>query len=81
MQNFEDIPQLLCTPSSTLSTLSTTTHVTAKPKPKKKVKINHSVFSKKEIKKLIKALKINKLGPSLIPFAVPCKFVSAFKIY
>lgn len=30
---------------------------------------------------LVKNLNINKFGPSLILFAVPCKFVSAFKIF
>lgn len=36
---------------------------------------------KRDIKKLVKNLPINKLGPSLIPFAVTDKFLSPYKIY
>lgn len=36
---------------------------------------------KREIKRLVKELPINKLGPSLIPFAVSKKFLSPYKIF
>ena len=36
---------------------------------------------KAELRKMVRDLKINKLGPSLISFAVPKKFLSPYKIY
>ena len=38
-------------------------------------------LNKRQIKRLVKNLPINKLGPSLIPFAVTDKFLSPYKIF
>jgi hypothetical protein len=46
-----------------------------------KVPMKNHYLPKREIKRLVKELPINKLGPSLIPFAVSKKFLSPYKIF